>query len=369
MVKEVYEYQYIKDIIEDIKNGESFIVKDKNNKIIGVLSNEKIVKYLLNPNTRIEKIVIKMKPLESNDIVDISKRFLDYGTRVILLKKGDNIITYTLQDLLKRMIEEDSELLNKIRVSDVMQKPIIVINYKEDINKALSLMKNKGISRLIVVDDDGNAIGILSTSDIIRGLFGMNRENTIYEEKENIEVRSLISNKLIYANINDTLYNVADLLYKNNIFSVPVLDNLKPVGIITAKDLIAYYILTKREEMNNIIIHGINLDEEDKKYIEEKLNSLIRKYNDIIGSSAKIILHIKKINEYKSFLRKNVYFSIKAKLIGSKVNIHADTESVGLYNGIKDIFHIFEEELERIKSKNKKEYYINRLTKEYFEYI
>lgn len=369
MVKTVYTYQYIKDIADDIGRGESFVVKDKNENIIGVLSNEKIMKYLLNPNTKIEKVYIKMKPLESNDILDISKRFLDYNTRIILLKKNNEIIPFTLQDLLKRILDEDSELLKKIKVTDVMQSPAITINYKEEIDKALNIMKNKGVSRLIVVDDNGNAIGLLSISDIIRGFLNINKEDTLYEKREKIEVRTFISNRLIFVNDNDNLYDATKLLYENNIFSLPVLNNGKPVGILTSKDLIAYYIVSKKEEIHNVVVHGINLDEVDINYIKERLDSLIRKYNDIIGESAKLLLHIKKIKEHRKFFGKNIYFSLKAKLIGSKILLHADTETVGLYEGINDIFSIFEEQLEREKSKNKKEYYINRLTKEYFEYI
>lgn len=369
MVKEVYIDNTIKDISIDIKNKEDFLVKDKNERIVGVLSNEKALKYLLNPDTKIEKIYVKMKPIDyTNDLKYLAKRFLDYNTRVILLNKDNKIIAYTIFDLLNEILEKDGNILSQYKSEQVMKEPV-TINYKEDIEKALGLMRFKGVSRLIVVDDDNNAVGILSISDIIRFFSEENKEKTIYEEKDKIEIRSIISNKLIFSNKDDDLKKVSELLLNNKIFSVPVLDNNKPVGIITLKDLLAFYFAIKSEKDVKVIVHGINLDEEDIKHFNEKFENLIRKYESIIGGNAKLIVYVKKIKEYKKFLRKYVYFIIKSKFISDKILLNADTESVGLYEGFNEILKILENQLERRKNRNKKEYFIERINKEYFEYI
>lgn len=369
MVKEVYIDQYIKDIYEDIKKGENFIVKDKNNKIIGILSNEKIIKYLLNQNTKIEKLYTKMKPIEyTSDLILLSKVFLDHNTRIILLNKNNNIVGYTIFDLLKEILDKDKDLLLKYRAEEVMNEPVI-INYKEDIEKALGIMRSNGVSRMVVVDDNNNAIGLLSVSDIIRFLLEEDKEKRIYEEKEKIEVRSIINNNLIFANKEDDLSKVINLLINNNIFSVPVLDNNKPLGIITAKDILAFYIAIKKESTHRIIIHGMSLDEIDMNHIDSKLENLIRKYGDILGSNAKVILHIKKIREHKEFFRRNLFFKIRAKLIGDKIILYSDTEALGLYEGINEIFNIFESQLESKKNRNKRDYLMERINKEYFDYL
>jgi CBS domain-containing protein len=56
------------------------------------------------------------------------------------------------------------------KVKEVMSKKITAIHMDEPILEAESLMKLKDISRLPVIDNKGNLIGIISKGDIFRAL-------------------------------------------------------------------------------------------------------------------------------------------------------------------------------------------------------
>ena len=56
------------------------------------------------------------------------------------------------------------------KVKEVMSKQITTIHIDEPILEAESLMKLKDISRLPVIDNKGNLIGIISKGDIFRAL-------------------------------------------------------------------------------------------------------------------------------------------------------------------------------------------------------
>ena len=56
------------------------------------------------------------------------------------------------------------------KVKEVMSKKIATIHIDEPILEAESLMKLKDISRLPVIDNKGNLIGIISKGDIFRAL-------------------------------------------------------------------------------------------------------------------------------------------------------------------------------------------------------
>jgi CBS domain-containing protein len=61
------------------------------------------------------------------------------------------------------------EVMTK-KVKDVMSKIIIAIHAEEPLLVAESTMKLRDISRLPVIDDKGNLIGIISKGDIFRAL-------------------------------------------------------------------------------------------------------------------------------------------------------------------------------------------------------
>jgi CBS domain-containing protein len=67
------------------------------------------------------------------------------------------------------METEVKDLMTK-KVKNVMSRIIIAIHIEEPLLEAMSIMKLKDISRLPVVDDKGNLIGIISKGDIFRAL-------------------------------------------------------------------------------------------------------------------------------------------------------------------------------------------------------
>ncbi len=76
---------------------------------------------------------------------------------------------YTHESDFEAMEEKVKSVLTK-KVKDVMSKHVISIHIDEPLLRAESIMKLKDISRLPVIDDKGNLIGILSKGDIFRAL-------------------------------------------------------------------------------------------------------------------------------------------------------------------------------------------------------
>lgn len=367
MVKYVNIDAKISDIKEDIKKGENFVVMDKKGKIIGVISNEKIIKYIFSEDIKIDKLVLKMKPIEDFDLLKIAEKFISSNSRIILVKRNDNVEALTLFDFLKILLENEKKIF-EISVDEI-QHPVETIYEMDSLDRAIGIMKFKGISRLVVVDKNGIAVGMISISDILRKYLDINKEKTLYDKDTKVKVRSVMSEKLIFINKGELLSKAIELIIKNGIFALPVLDNNNPVGIITAKDILVYYVAKKREKLyENIIVHGINLDEIDYSFIKKTIGDVLNKYRNLIGDDAYVDIHIKKVNEERKTFGKNIYFKIRARIVSSKVKIHAETDVTYLYTGIRKIRKIFEEELEKIKEGKIKYRDIMRLLKD-FEYL
>jgi CBS domain-containing protein len=59
------------------------------------------------------------------------------------------------------------------RVGDRMTKPVLTVSPDVEIAEAGRLMGERGVHHLVVVDEAGVAIGIVSSLDVVRGLLGM----------------------------------------------------------------------------------------------------------------------------------------------------------------------------------------------------
>jgi signal-transduction protein with cAMP-binding, CBS, and nucleotidyltransferase domain len=85
---------------------------------------------------------------------------------LIAVKKGKAIGIITERDLLKRVIVDDKNT-KKTKVGEVMSSPLEVVAFGTNLEKAVRLMFEKKIKKLLVVDKD-NLLGLVSLTDITR---------------------------------------------------------------------------------------------------------------------------------------------------------------------------------------------------------
>jgi len=85
---------------------------------------------------------------------------------LIAVRKGKAIGIITERDLLKRVIVDDKNT-KKTKVGEVMSSPLEVVASGTNLEKAVRLMFEKKIKKLLVVDKD-NLLGLVSLTDIAR---------------------------------------------------------------------------------------------------------------------------------------------------------------------------------------------------------
>ena len=66
-------------------------------------------------------------------------------------------------------IHEMYYLLSEMKIKDVMTDKCITLNQDDSLEKAAMVMLNEKISGIMILDDDGNLVGLLSETDILRG--------------------------------------------------------------------------------------------------------------------------------------------------------------------------------------------------------
>ncbi len=75
----------------------------------------------------------------------------------------------TQSDIIRAVAENNLDA----RVSDYMSSPVVTIREDEDLLKAVELMNNKMVGRLVVVDSNGRLVGIITRTDILKYIAGL----------------------------------------------------------------------------------------------------------------------------------------------------------------------------------------------------
>jgi len=85
------------------------------------------------------------------------------------MKRGKLAGMVTERDMIRRVLLDYKDL-EKIKVSEIMSKPVIVGKPKMSIEDAVKLMFNRNIKKLPVIDDDDHPVGLVTLTDLVLSL-------------------------------------------------------------------------------------------------------------------------------------------------------------------------------------------------------
>jgi CBS domain-containing protein len=79
-------------------------------------------------------------------------------------KKAVGIIT--MKDVVRRVIAEEKDV-HTTPIADVMSSPVATVSQLTAVENAAAIMGEKGIRRLVVVDEKNRVVGIITVMDIV----------------------------------------------------------------------------------------------------------------------------------------------------------------------------------------------------------
>lgn len=171
--------------------------------------------------------VITLFPIESLKSA-IKKMSSNNVSCVVVIEEKKPIGILTERDIIYMMgINIDFDTVN---LQTVMRSPVIAISEETEIPEAANLMVINNLRRLVVVDGVHNVIGIITQTDIIKNL---SIDSFINFKK----VDQIMNRNIISVRKQDTLPKAISLMAKNRISCLLVIEDNKPVGMITERDI------------------------------------------------------------------------------------------------------------------------------------
>ncbi len=127
-----------------------------------------------------------------------------------------------------------------MKAEDVMNDEVIVMRENEQVGHARNLMLKHGFSRVVVVDADGKPVGIVTEKDLSRKMRG-NGPEWKSRPIDKISINRAMTENVITTDPSENVKNVVELMIKNSISSVLVVDEEGLAGIVTKTDLMKFY--------------------------------------------------------------------------------------------------------------------------------
>ena len=136
-----------------------------------------------------------------------------------------------------------------MKVKDVMTRNPLTIDPEAPLATAMAVMKKNSIRHLLVTDDAGRLLGIITDRDLRCAAFApalierlsdraQRDAHGISQTLEELRVRDAMTWDIVTTHPEVSLGHAARVLFFGRFGSLPVLDGTKLVGILTERDLL-----------------------------------------------------------------------------------------------------------------------------------
>ncbi len=117
-------------------------------------------------------------------------------------------------------------------VKKLIKRPCVTIDHNSSINCLIELLNKYEIGCVIVISKNKKLpVGIISERDLIR-----NYDKII--NNKYIKVKDLMTKNIIYCNIKTTSKELMEIMSKNKIRHIPIVEEEKLLGIVSIGDVV-----------------------------------------------------------------------------------------------------------------------------------
>lgn len=127
-------------------------------------------------------------------------------------------------------------------ISTIMTKSVISVNLNDDLRTVKSILSNKNIRHVPVMDGD-KLVGMVSKNDITRLSFGSMFDNQGDADEavlDMLNIDQVMTHDVTSIDIDSTVKDAAEIFVTSHFNSLPVMKDGNIVGIVTSTDIIRY---------------------------------------------------------------------------------------------------------------------------------
>ncbi len=117
-------------------------------------------------------------------------------------------------------------------VEDVMTTDVVTVSHEATLRAAVEQLLTERVGSVIVVDDDGYPVGMVTETDVLRAAYETGAP------LEAIAVADLSHRAVVTTRPDRTVRHVARKMTEEGVKKVPVMDGIDLVGMVTLTDIV-----------------------------------------------------------------------------------------------------------------------------------
>ncbi|MFB6250700.1 MAG: CBS domain-containing protein [Halobellus sp.] len=312
----------------------------------GVIGEKQLVRSRMEDDTK-ASVVMKSAPRvdRHEDVRETARMLVEGDVQIAPVFEGEKLYGIVVSDAILQAVLDS---LDAISVEDIYTEDVVNIGEKSHVGQAINKLREHGISRLPVVDEDsGRLTGIVTTHDLVEFVVrdddrqGRGDRRGDIDRMLDLPVYDLMSSPVVTATPAETVDVAVERMFENDLSGLVVTpdenDDLVR-GIVTKTDVLRALTFTEEESMDVQITNVRLLETLTRSEIVESITTVVDKYQQMQVLHAHVRLH-----EHKEKLRGTPLIQCQIRLRTSHGQVAGSGEGYGAEHG----FHVALDKLER----------------------
>lgn len=328
----------------DEKNPKAIIVMEDGD-YQGVVTQKRLVGSHIEDQTKVSAVMQSAPQIDRReDVRDVARKIVEGGSKAAPVFENNSLYGIITEDAILAAILDS---LDALQVDDVATKEVVSVTEEDDIGRVINQMREHGISRLPVVNENGYLVGIVTTYDIIE-FVTRNEQRTTTGDRVGDSARMLdlpaydvMTSPVETTTLGTNLKPVVQTMLDNDfsgLIVTPSGDERSIAGIVTKTDVLRALSIREEDHLDVQITNIDLLDTIDRQEIRQSIEESTDKYRDMQVHHAHVRFH-----KHKEKLRGTPLIQSQIRLRTNQGQVAGSGEGYGAENA----FFVALDKLER----------------------
>ena len=327
------------------ENPRGIVVTDDGD-YAGVIGEKQLVRSRMEDDTK-ASVVMKSAPRidRHEDLREAARMLVEGDVKVAPVFEGETLYgVVSTDDILHAVLDN----LTAVTVEDVMTTDVISVGEQARVGQVINKLREHGISRLPVVDEDsGSLVGIVTTHDLVEFVVrddnrqGRGDRRGDLDRMLDLPVYDLMSDPVVTAVPTETADVAVERMFDNDVSGLvvtPEETDRRVHGVVTKTDVLRALTFTEEERMDVQITNVRLLETLTREEVVESITTVVDKYQKMQVLHAHVRFH-----EHKEKLRGTPLMQCQIRLRTNSGQIGGSGEGYGAEHA----FHVALDKLER----------------------
>ena len=312
----------------------------------GVVTERQLLQSHVEDDAKVQVMVRNNVPTveRTDDVREVARMLVEGGTKIAPVFEGGRLWGIVTEDAILDAVLENLDVLP---VQQIYTEEVVTLAEDDTLGKAINHLREHGISRLPVVNENGRLTGMVTTHDIadfaVRTMERQQQGDRSGEADRMLDlpVYDLMNSPVATVDLDDSVRSAVQRMLDRDYAGLVVTadhDDSLVAGILTKTDVLRALTYTEKETMDVQITNVTLLDTITREDIYDAITAVTDKYRDMQVQHAHVRFH-----EHKEKLRGTPLVQCQIRLRTNRGQVAGTGEGYGA----ETAFHVAIDKLER----------------------